>query len=296
MKVHAVKTLRHAALAALLAVSPGCSDDSGADPFAGPLPAQCPTTSREQSLVISKLVLLRQPMPGVSEGFDLDGRVSGADDTLSCRRRDLTSPDGTPGIDNQFSLLVPALDTATSGALDAAIQAAINNGQLMVAVTIEGLDDRLNDPCVSLVFRRVQGRPFVGTDTRIDPGQTFDTLRDEPISRVTGRMRNGVIEAGPFPLGLPIAVLDARFVIPLQDARVRIRWHADDTFEGIIGGGIPAAQMIATTQTLTIGADLMGLVRRLILSITDMDPDSEGNCRSFSAAVSFEGRSAFVNP
>ena len=55
-------------------------------------------------------------------------------------------------------------------------------------------------------------------------------------------------------------------------------------------------QMIATTQTLTIGSDLMGLVRRLILSITDMDPDDDGNCRSFSAAVSFEGRAAFVNP
>lgn len=247
-------------------------------------------------MVLSTLVLLLQKTPGVSLGFNLDGRVSGADDALSCRRRDLTAPDGTVGVDNQFSLLVPALDTATAGALDAAIQGAINNGQLMVAVTIEGLDNRLNDPCVSLVFRRVQGRPFVGSDSRIDPGQTFDTIRGEPVSRVTGRMRNGVIEAGPFPLGLPVAVLDARFVIPRQDARVRIRWRADDTFEGLIGGGIPAAQMIATTQTLTIGSDLMGLVRRLILSITDMDPDADGNCRSFSAAVSFEGRAAFVNP
>ncbi len=296
MKFPHTKSLRHVVLASLLAASSGCSDDSGVDPFAGPVPAQCPTTSTEQSMILTRLVLLRQPMPGISEGFDLDGRASSADDNLSCRRRDLTSPEGTPGIDNQFSLLVPALDTATSGALDAAIQAAINNGQLMVAVTIEGVDDQLNDPCVSLVFRRVQGRPFVGSDTRIDPGQTFDTLRDEPISRVTGRMRNGVIEAGPFPLGLPIAVLDARFVIQLQNARVRIRWRPDGTFEGLIGGCIDAAQMIATTQTLTIGSDLMGLVRRLILSITDLDPDADGNCRSFSAAVSFEGRSAFVNP
>lgn len=77
---------------------------------------------------------------------------------------------------------------------------------------------------------------------------------------------------------------------------MRIRWRADDTFEGLIGGGIPAVQMIATTQTLTLGSDLMGLVRRLILSITDMDPDADGNRRSFSATVSFEGRAAFVNP
>jgi hypothetical protein len=289
-------TLRAALLTTVLTAAVGCADDAGPDPFAGPVPATCPTTAHEQSMVISKLVLLRQPSPGVSDGFDLDGRVSGSDDAASCRRRDLTAPDGRTGIDNQFSLLVPAIDRATAGALDAAIQAAINNGQLMVAVSVEGLDDRVNDPCVSLVFRRVGGMPFVGSDARIDPGQTFDTLRDEPISRVTGRMRNGVIEAGPFTLGLPIAVLDARFVIPLQNARVRIRWHADDTFEGLIGGGIVAARMIAITEGLTIGGDLMSLVRRLVLSITDMDPDANGVCQSFSAAIGFEGRAAFVNP
>lgn len=291
-----MRSLRHSLLAALLAAGAGCADDAGPDPFAGPLPATCPTTPREQSMVITKLVLLRQPTPGVSDGFDLDGRVSGADDTLSCRRRDLTAPDGRTGIDNQFSLLVPAIDTATAGALDAAIQAAINNGQLMVAVSVDGLDDRQNDPCVGLTFRRVRGMPFVGSDSRIDPGQTFDTLQGEPVTRVTGRMRDGVIEAGPFPLGLPIAVLDARFVIPLQNARVRIRWRADDTFEGLIGGSISAARMIEISQGLTIGGDLMSLVRRLVLSITDMEPDASGVCQSFSAAVAFEGRSAFVNP
>lgn len=286
----------HGLLAALVAVAAGCSDAPTDDPFAAPLPAQCPVAAGEQSLVITRLVLLRQTAPGVSPGFDLDGRVSGADDNLSCRRRDLTSPEGVPGIDNQFSLLVPALDTATSGALDAAIQAAINNGQLMVAMSVEGLDDRLNDPCVNLVFRRVQGMPFVGSDSRIDPGQTFDTLREEPISRVAARLRDGVIEAGPFDLELPIAVLDARFVIPLKNARVRIRWRPDDTFEGLIGGAIPADHMIRVSEGLTIGGDLMSLVRRLVLSITDMDPDAEGVCRSFSAAVAFDGRSAFVNP
>lgn len=280
----------------LLASTMSCAGEAPADPFAGAVPAQCPVTSTEQSMVMTRVVLLRQSAPGISDGFNLDGRVSGSDDALSCRRRDLANADGTPGIDNQLSLLVPALDTATAGALDAAIQGAINNGQMMVAVSVEGLDDRLNDPCVSLVFRRVQGSPFVGSDARIDPGQTFDAMREEPVSRVTGRMRNGVIEAGPFSLGLPIAVLTARFVIPIQNARVRIRWRADDTFEGLIGGGIPAAGMIAATETLVIGRDLMSLVRRLILSITDLDPDADGDCQSFSAAVAFDGRAAFVNP
>ncbi len=285
------------ALLPLLLTALGCGGDvDPPDPFAGPLPATCPATGREQSMVLTRLVLLKQEPTGVSPGFDLDGRVSGSDDTSSCRRRDLTSPEGTPGIDNQFSLLVPALETATAGALPALLQAAINNGQLMIAISIEGLDDRLNDPCVTLVFSRVQGSPFVGSDMRIDPGQTFDTMRSETITRVSARMRDGVVEAGPFFLPLPFAALDARFIIPLSNARVRLRLKDDDTFEGVVGGGIPAGEIITIARGLTIGGDLMSLVQRLVSSLVDLDPDADGNCRSISAALGFEARPAFVNP
>lgn len=276
----------------------GCGGDADApDPFAAPLPATCPVAAgADQSMVFTRLILIKQDPAGVSPGFNLDGRVSGSDDATSCRRRDLTSPDGETGIDNQFSLLVPALETATAGALPALLQAAINNGQLMMAVSVEGMDDRRNDPCVNLVFRRVAGSPFVGSDNRIDPGQTFDTMHTEPVTRVSARLRNGVIEAGPFFLGLPFAALDARFTIPLSGARVRIRIKDDDTFEGVIGGSIPASEIITISQGLTIGGELMGLVRTLVNSLVDLDPDANGNCRAISAAVGFEARPAFVNP
>lgn len=292
-----MNTLSRFALLPVLFAAFGCGGDvDTTDPFAAPLPATCPTTGREQSMVMTRLVLLKQEPAGVSPGFDLDGRVSGSDDTTSCRRRDLTSPEGTPGIDNQFSLLVPALETATAGALPALLQAAINNGQLMISVSIEGLDDRLNDPCVTLVFRRVQGSPFVGSDMRIDPGQTFDAMRSEAITRVSARLRNGVIDAGPFFLPLPFAALDARFIIPLSNARVRLRLKADDSYEGVIGGAIPSGEIITIARGLTIGGDLMSLVQRLVNSLVDLDPDADGNCRSISAAVGFEARAAFVNP
>lgn len=290
-----MKRLRRLALVPLLATALGCGDDAP-DPFAAPLPATCPATGREQSMVITRLVLIKQEPMGVSPGFDLDGRVSGSDDVSSCRRRDLTSPDGVTGIDNQFSLLVPALETATAGALPALLQAAINNGQLMIALSVEGLDDRVNDPCVTLVFRRVQGSPFVGSDMRIDPGQTFDTMRDQAVTRVSARLRNGVIEAGPFFLPLPFAALDARFTIPLSGARIRLRLKDDDTFDGVIGGAIPATEIITISQGLTIGGELMGLVQRLVNSLVDLDPDAAGNCRSLSAAIGFDARPAFVNP
>lgn len=283
-------------LGSLLLVALGCGDGAADDPFAGPVPAQCAATRMEQSLVVSRLLFIKATRPGVTDGFNLDGRVSTNEDASSCRRTDFTSPDGTTGVDNQLSLLVPVLETQTAGALDAAIQAAINSGQLMLGMSVEDLDDRRNDPCVRLVFRQLTGVPFVGSDQRIDPGQTFSVARDQPVSTVVGRMRDGVIEASGFSVALPIAVLDARFIINFRNARIRIRWRDDDHFEGMVGGGIPASELSAVVQTLGIPDSQRALFSRLINGITDMDPDAEGNCRLFSGAVSFEGRSAFVNP
>lgn len=279
----------------LLFAALGCGD-AEEDPFAGPVPASCPVTPSERGIVVTRMRFVKATMPGVSDGFNLDGRVSDNGDVSSCRRVDFTAPDGTVGVDNQLSLLVPVLETQTAGALDEAIQAAINSGQLMLSATIEGVDDRRNDPCVHLVFRQLTGVPFVGTDRRIDPGQTFETARDQPVSQVVGRLRDGVIEAGPFPLALPVTVLDARFVLNLNNARIRLRWHDDDTFDGMIGGAISSEELIATVQTLGIPMELRSLVARLVHGIADMEPDAEGTCQRFSGAIAFEGRSAFVNP
>jgi hypothetical protein len=283
-------------LGSLLLAALGCAGDPGTDPFAGPVPSQCAATARERGIVVTRMRFVKSTTPTTSEGFDLDGRVSDNSDTASCRRRDFTSPDGLAGVDNQLSLLVPVLETQTAGALDEAIQAAINSGQLMLSVAMEGVDDQRNDPCVHMVFRQLRGVPFVGSDQRIDPGQTFEVARDQPVSDVVGRLRDGVLEAGPFTLALPVAVLDARFVLTLQGARIRLRWHDDDTFDGMIGGSISAEELIATVQTLGIPPELRSLVAQLIRGITDMDADDTGVCRRFSGAIAFEGRGAFINP
>jgi hypothetical protein len=52
---------------------------------------------------------------GVSDGFDLDGRVSDRGDAQSCRKADFTSTDGRTGIDNQISQLLPIIEEQTGG-------------------------------------------------------------------------------------------------------------------------------------------------------------------------------------
>ncbi len=104
----------------------GCGDDTGTD---GALPARCAASStREMSAVVTRLAFARQAMPGVTEGFDLDGRDNGAmGDGDSCRRRDFVDPAGRRGIDNQISIFAPALDAATAGAFEPLVNAAINS-------------------------------------------------------------------------------------------------------------------------------------------------------------------------
>lgn len=283
-------------LVSALLVALGCAGDAPDDPFAAPLPAQCAPTRREQSIVVTRMRFVKASRPGVSEGFDLDGRVSDAGDASTCRRADFTSPDGTAGVDNQLSILVPVLESQTAGGLDAVLQAAINSGQLMLSISLDGLDDRRDDPCVRVRFRQLQGVPFVGSDQRIDPGQTFSVNREQPVSEVVGRLRNGVLEAGPFDIAVPVAVLEARFTLHFRGARLRLRWHDDDTFEALLGGAIDAQELITVVQPLGIPDSLRSLVGQVVRSISDMRPDANGQCQAFSGVIAVEGRSAFVEP
>lgn len=280
----------------------GCGGDEGAAP-AGESAAQrrarlcAPSTAPRRTAVIARFGFVRAEMatPTVAEGFDLDGRVSTTSDGMGCRQADFTSPGGVAGVDNQLARLLPIVDGMTGGAFDGAIQSAVNNGQLLVAMSVEGLDDATDDPCVSLVVERVAGMPFVGADMFVDKGQTFDLLRDERVTRVEAAVEGGTLVAGPFTLPLPIAVLDARLVLNLYGARVRARLREDGGMQGVIGGGISIAEFSGHVSGLTIPSGQMSAINTALRVFADLAPES-GRCTQVSAGITFDARAAFVNP
>ncbi len=278
---------------ALCAALAGCGDD--APP---PEPQRCPVVKREATLVIARLGFVRgDPMrDGVSDGLDLDDHDSTVGDAVGCGRPDFIAPDGRRGVDNQLARLLPAVDQLTGGALDGLIQGAINNGQLLVALTLEDLDDRCNDPDVTLVVRRVQGAPLVGADNLLDPGQTFDLTRAEPVTRARGRVTDGLLTVAPTRIPLPVAVLDARFVLNFYSARARIRLLADGNAEGILGGGVSVREFGAETERFGIDPPVRDVIRTTMRLTADLAPDESGACQHLSAAVAIVARSAFVNP
>lgn len=251
---------------------------------------------QHDSVILFRGITFTREDMGVSDGFDLDGRVSDRGDAQTCRKADFTSSDGRMGIDNQISQLLPIIEEQTGGLrLDDVLQTAIDNGQLLIAIELLGVDDPMNDPCVTVRLRPVAGTPLLGTDGRVLPGQTFDLEPEGEVTTVEGAtLTDGVLELGPAPVALPVQILDARFTLHVEDSRIRLVRADDGTWQGVLGGGISVDEMIMVAQGLTIPSDLMGAVMLVLRTYADLARDAEGDCQAISATLAVDGVTAFL--
>lgn len=254
-------------------------------------------TGKDKGAVIVKMKFARQMAGNVSEGFDIDGYTASRGDPKTCGHASFTSPTGAPGIDNQFSAVLPAIDQQTNGALDGELQDAINGGMLLMGMQINHLDSTTNDGCVDIKFVRLTGMPTVGTDKFLDPNQTFDTDKTGPMSATKGTIKDGYLNAGPFDLGIPIRILDANFVLNVHNARISMKLGNDNDMPGVLGGGVGVQDILDNLMKYAIGAELKKMLPDLLNGIADLDLDTQSmKCRQFSVAMSFSGKNAFINP
>lgn len=282
-------------LARTLALLAVCTSVPACAPEAPPPgPRACESASPEHSGIVRGLRFEVGEM-GVSEGFDLDESVGPPPEATGCRARDFRDESGRLGIDNQLTAIVPALEMMVGeGTLDSLLAGAINSGQLLIGITLEGVDDLRDDDCVTLVVRTLDGTPLIGTGGMLLDGQTLDVATDAREARYEGAvLRGGVVETGPFEVALPVSILDARFVLDLHGARVRATIDEDGSMRGVIAGGISNEQIIEVASGLNIPSDLMGMVATFVQLIADLAPE-EGRCTQFSASMVFEAAPGFV--
>lgn len=284
-----------AALAApLFAI--GCGDDGPVMPDPGPVDA-C-SMGETRSFLISTLSFTREdPKTHLAAGFDLDGIRSDGKDAESCFKMDFVSPDGETGIDNQLAGLIPDVDALAGGGVDTMMQGAINNGDLLILMDVEGVDDIENDPCVNVTVRSVKGRPMLGTDGIVEAYQTFDP---DPKSEVShgqnGKIEDGVLSVGPFELTIPIAIFDVAFKIHVHDAHIRFRVSGEDGIPktGLLGGGC-VPQEILDGVAPGAGVDqYIPLLTVVLNGSTDLAPDADGACQQLSATLQITTVEAFV--
>jgi cytochrome c5 len=253
--------------------------------------------------IVSKLAFARQK-EGVTAGFDIDGFTSDGfqseqQETLSCSQMDFEDANGKQGIDNQLARLMPLLDTVTAADVNLIIKGAIENGQLLTTVTLDGVDDLQNDPCVEVTFKAALGTPTLGTDDELDPSQTFEHDTTGPTSRAIGAIKDGYLEVGPFELDLLVVVFAEKFNLHLSRARVRTKLDPSEPgrMVGAIGGGVKIQELEEIIQQFDLNSGERDAAANFIKGLGDLDYDpATKKCGSISVGVTMSGRRAYLVP
>ncbi len=269
----------------------GCA--GSVDPGTTPEPS-CADSGDVLSWVFTTLTLTRET-EGVSRGFDLDSRVSAADDDQTCGIADFAHPDGTPGIDNGLAPLIPLMAESETGALEPALQNEINAGGLLLLLELAGVDDPTSDDCVSLRFGQAQGEPLVGGDDRLLPGQTFDWHPDHPPQVFDAlTLVEGVVDSSPFALDIPFPVFDGDLRLALADARLRAELGDDGRLAGTFAGGVAVPFLLDATNQEQIDPEVYEFFLSYIYASSDLDPDAEGVCQQISMTLDYTAVSAWT--
>lgn len=276
-------------LLALLA----CTAPPEADTAGGDAPT-CDDPAEAWVGVATWMYFARRADDGTTVGFDLDGVVSDGDGPQDCGKADLVSPAGTPGIDSAFSGMLPALEATEASAVEGLIQDSIANGELLVLVELTGLDDRMDDDCVTGAVYRGDGQPLLGTDGALLDSQTFDLADGQQVQPMTGlSVVDGAVDMGPFALDLPLQVLDVELDFHVRDARMHLQLAEDGTFQGYYAGVVPVEDILLIAAEEDLGAT-GELIESLVTLAADIDATEPGACDGLSIVFELRGAPAFI--
>lgn len=234
---------------------------------------------------------------GVAPGFDLDGIVSADGDPESCGHGDFTSPDGRAGIDNQLATLVPLFELVGIGAAEGLIQGAIEDGGLLLLLQIDGVDDRVDDPEVTVTVRAGTGVPLLGTDGKLLSGQTFELHPETPDSVAeVGSIEGGILRAGPFEATLPILVFGMKYELTIRGARLQaeLTEHGGLT-NGLFGGGVKLDDLYEVGKIAAADdASVLPAIQAVFSGAGDLDRGEDDSCQQISTALALTAVSAFL--
>lgn len=246
----------------------------------------------DSSVLVVRTLAFVPAAEGVSPGFDLDDAVSTAGGASGCGIADMASPDGTPGIDNSFALLLPALELVGADALPELVQAAVTSGELLLLLETVPRDAT----CTELHVMRGAGAPLVGSDSLILPGQTFDVDPEAPASHVAcAQVDETTIDAEGVSIRLPLVVFDEFIDLTMRHGRMRTERQPDGTVTGVLAGAVSAQEIKDNVATFDgLPDELFALIETTMDARADLDPEDTGTCTDVSVVLSFEAVPAFL--
>lgn len=289
--------MRHLPLLALLACDPASDGDVAVDPMCD--------GAGDELVLLDRTILFARAADGVCDGFDLDGESTAEGAPTGCGVADYTAPDGTPGVDNAFANMLPALDATEAQAAEELVQQTIAGGGLLLATRITDLDDPWNDPCVTVEIMRLTGEPLLGNDGYVLPYQTFTVDDAVPIARAEGvALVDGVIVATGLEIVVPIQIFVVTLDLVLHDAAIRLTHVPPEGDTGalpegswrvLFGGGVEASQIQSVADEEDVDDALSGLVAALLAANVDLAPVG-GVCTQLSMTFSADAIPTFLEP
>lgn len=267
---------------------------------------------RTLTAVVSEMHFVKHNPDGSIEGFDLDHAVSTGvfPDATGCGLRDERDASGAPGIDNSLGLTFESVDALTNGAVDGLVKAAINAGTLLVIFRVEGVDDLVDDPRVTVRLMKgaTETLPILATTGSLAPSQTFGVDERTPISTGAGYIENGILHAGPFEATIPLKIFAVTADIRVHGAVFRGAVRADGSLgtmqmetpdagvdhagEAMLGGGIEVQQVVDIAHMADVGL-ISDSAEVFLRAGADLAFDGE-SCQQISSALLFRTEPAFL--
>ena len=242
--------------------------------------------------VVTELRFVRSPEDGISEGFDLDGHVSTLGGTTGCGVADDVDAEGTPGIDNAFARLLPALELTEAQAVEEIIQSLINTGELLLLIEMNNIEQ---PECASASLVRGSGAPYLGADDVINSGQTFDRDHEVPASQATSLSIEGNEVRGDLAeVEIPFTFLDFQTTLRLEQAKLGFHITEDGDVEGMMGGGVAFAELLEIAGKANIDPAISQIIDQLVSNTADLKPDEQGLCTQLSVTMAYTAVPAFL--
>ncbi len=267
----------------------------------GPPPVVAdPLASGEEALSLL-VVVDRMIFPRIGDdgrtifGLDLDGKVSDESDETTCGKLDQISPEGVEGIDNQLSTVIPLFEFVGLGAFETLVQRAIDEGGLLILFQLDGIDDLVNDPEVTMTLRLGSGVPLLGTDGRLLAGQTYSLHPESPEQAFDVRIEDGVMVASGVDTRIPIVVFGVLYELTFEKAEFRVPITPDGVISGgMMAGQVPLSDLIGIAAKANNNDDsILESVQAVLAGVTDLGYE-DGQCTRLSAAIQFGAVSAFL--
>jgi len=236
-------------------------------------------------------------------GVNLDGTPDGRATSRTCKHEKLTSAEGEK-IDNQLARVLGCVQGYRTGGqtaefYNAEIATFAVNRHL---IEINGVDNELNDPAVTIHFYKGYDRLVRTGDNRFVPGlsQRIDTRYPQYVMKTTGRIVNGVLITDPIKDALmPHSSQRKIGDRDMKDMTVRLKLTPDGA-EGILAG-YDNWKHLWNQHSKRTTAELNKMssptIYRNFMKLADGYPDASGQCTHISSAYKVTAvRAIIVHP